>query len=114
MTLTMPSPASTRPQFSLSEAAADRPTGCPDWCELPPEHSHSHGKVAHRAASWELPDRVELCIMQISDTRNDLAATRPCLYFWSTENVPLSSTERAQLAGALRYADNLLRAISRN
>jgi hypothetical protein len=85
--------------------------GCPDWCELPTDHHAGARHVAHRAAMWELLDRVELCVIQvISEDRADSGEENrlPMLYYWSSEHAVLTEGEFAELARAVRRAANLL------
>ena len=59
---------------------------------------------------WELPDRLELCVMQvISENPNDIvAASLPTLYFWSASHAEFSDGECAEIVSAVRRAAELL------
>ena len=87
-----------------------RSVGCPAWCTVRPRQGAEAGHVAHRAAIWELPDRAELCVMQIiSDDPTDIvAANLPTLYFWSADDAKFSDVECAEMAFAIRRAAELL------
>ena len=83
---------------------------CPAWCALKFDRDSEPGHVAHRAAIWELPDRVELCVMQVvsDDPKDKGAAPRPILYFWSADRAEFSDAECAEMACAIRRAGELL------
>jgi hypothetical protein len=86
---------------------------CPAWCSFQSAGTDPAARarhVAHRAAVWELQDRVELCVMQvISDSPTDIvAANLPTLYFWSAENAVFSDVECVEMACAIRRASAVL------
>ena len=83
---------------------------CPDWCTVQPDRMTGAGHVAHRAAIWELPDRAELCVMQIvsDDPADIVVANLPTLYFWSADDAKFSDVECAEMACAIRRAAELL------
>jgi hypothetical protein len=88
---------------------------CPDWCELPLGHDAGAHQIAHRAAAWELRDRLELCIIQVvmdeaRDEPPEMGA--PTLYYWSADDAVLSQRECVRLACAVRRAEELLRGIA--
>jgi hypothetical protein len=90
---------------------AARNNGCPHWCELPTDHHMCIPHVAHRAAMWELQDRVEICVIQVlSDDPADRSQVnrRPTLYFWAAEHLALSNDECREMACALVRAADLL------
>lgn len=110
-----PRPDAIRPNRLRSDAIrvrrAARDPGCPYWCELPAGHDAGVRQVAHRAALWELEDRVEICVLQmpcedLSDGRQVNRA--PMLYFWCSEYVALSDAECAAMAAAMCRAAELL------
>jgi hypothetical protein len=92
------------------DALARASTGCPSWCTVRPDRCISAGHVAHRTAIWELPDRVELCVMQIvsDDPADVVPAKLPILYFWSAESAVFSDEECAEMAHAIRRAGEVL------
>ena len=87
-----------------------RRASCPDWCTVQTDRATGAGHVAHRAAIWELPDRAELCVMQIvsDDPADIVAANLPMLYFWSADDAKFSDVECAEMAYAIRRAGELL------
>ena len=91
-------------------ARGHRGVGCPPWCTVRPDRGAEGGHVAHRAAIWELPDRAELCVMQIisDDPADIVAANLPTLYFWSADDAKFSDVECAEMAFAIRRAGELL------
>jgi hypothetical protein len=61
---------------------------------------------------WELPDRAELCVMQVIS--GDLPPglwDRPSLYFWVADDAVFTGAECAEMAGALQRAAALLRSL---
>ncbi len=86
---------------------------CPDWCAFGSEPTDALRHVAHRGAIWELPDRVELCVMQLvpEDPADVAAGHRPTLYFWSADDAVLSEAECDEMACAIRRAKQLLNQI---
>ena len=91
-------------------ASAPAASGCPAWCSVRSECETGTRHVAHRAAIWELPDRVELCVMQvISDDPQDIVqANLPTLYFWSADDAELTDAECAEMACAIRRSAEVL------
>jgi hypothetical protein len=101
-----------RPSRPLGVA---RDPGCPYWCELPTDHNLGAHHVAHRAAMWELEDRVEIGVIQVlSEDPADRGQVnrQPTLYFWSAEHVALSDAECAEMARALCRAGDLLHRVN--
>jgi hypothetical protein len=105
------STATPRDPAECSQPVRDHQgTSCPAWCAVQPERGTGAGHVAHRAAIWELPDRAELCVMQIvsDDPADIVAANLPTLYFWSADDAKFSDAECAEMAYAIRRAGELL------
>ncbi|HEU5266053.1 MAG TPA: hypothetical protein VFU35_05110 [Jatrophihabitans sp.] len=98
----------------LPHAQNGRLAPCPPWCEIQTDRRAGLPHVAHRAAVWELPDRVELCVMQVvsEDPTDFVAAHQPTLYFWSADNAVFSDFECAEMADAIRRASEVLSAIN--
>jgi hypothetical protein len=85
------------------------------WCELPAGHDAGVRQVAHRAALWELEDRVEICVLQmpcegLPDGRQ--VNRQPMLYFWCSEYLALSDAECAAMAAAMCRAAELLHRVN--
>lgn len=97
-----------------AEASAPAMAGCPAWCAVRPDSDTEGRHVAHRAAIWELPDRVEICVMQvISDDPTDIVLTNvPTLYFWSADDARLTDAECVEMACAIRRTADVLCGLS--
>jgi hypothetical protein len=81
---------------------------CPSWCVGASDEDASPHLV-HRGRIWELPDRAEVCVMQVmSGDLPPRSWDRPTLYFWVADDDVFTEAERAQMANALRLATDLL------